>query len=94
MPFKIVAIRYKTCLTMFIQLPETIGESLLWNLSQYSYHTIYDGIHVRKTCTFDGLLQAGKQEEVRRSQIRVVRRVIEHSYHLLSLELAHKEGTV
>ena len=54
---------------------------------------IFDGIHVCKTYTFDGHLQAGKQEEVCRSQIRRVRRVIKHSYHLLCQELAHTDRT-
>ena len=54
---------------------------------------IFDDIHVRKTCTFDGHIQAGKQE-VRRSQIMRVRRVIKHSYHLLSQELAHTDRAV
>ena len=44
--------------------------------------------------TFDGRLQAGKQEEVCRSQIRGVRRVIKHSYHLLSQEFVHMDHTV
>ena len=70
LPFKIVAICYNTRLTTFIQLPETISNGLLWNRSQNSCHMIFDGIHVRKTCTSDGCLQARKQEEVHRSQIR------------------------
>ena len=35
-----------------------------------------------------------EQEEVWRSQIRGMRRVIKHSYHLLSQELAHMDCTV
>ena len=65
--FKIVAIRYNTGLTMFVQLLETISKDLLWNQSQNGCHMIFDGIHVLKTCTPDGCLQAGKQEEVHRS---------------------------
>ena len=91
--FKIVAIRYNTRSTTFVQLPETIRKGLLWNRSQNGCHTIFNGIHVRKTCTFDGRLQAGKEEEVRRSQIREVRRVTKHSYHLLSQELMHTDRT-
>ena len=56
--------------------------------------TPFDGIYVCKTCTLDGHPQAGKQEEVCRSQIRRVRRVIKHSYHLLSQELAHTDHIV
>ena len=52
-----------------VQLPETISKGLLWNWSQNGCHTIFDGIHVRKTCTFDSRLQARKQEGVYRSQI-------------------------
>ena len=33
LPFKIVAIRYNRRLTTFVQLPETISKSLLWNRS-------------------------------------------------------------
>ena len=55
---------------------------------------IFDDIQVRKTCTFDDRLQAGKQEEVHRSQIRGVRRVIKHSYLLLSQELAHTDRSM
>ena len=47
---------YNTRLTTFAQLPETISKVLLWNRSQNSCHTIFDGIHVRRTCTFDGRL--------------------------------------
>ena len=94
LPFKIVAIRYNTRLTTVVQLPEIISKGLLWNPSQNGCHAIFDGIHVRKTCIFDGHLQAGEQEEDRRSQIRGVRRVIKHSYHLLSQELAHTDRTV
>ena len=72
--FKIVAICYNTHLTTFIQLPETISKGLMWNRSQNGCHTIFDGIHVHKTCTFDGCFQVGKQEEFHRSQIREVRR--------------------
>ena len=70
LPFRIVAIRYNTRLTKFVQIPETISKGPLWNQSQKGFHTIFEGIHVRKTCTFDGRLQAGKQEEGHRSQIR------------------------
>ena len=76
---------------MFVQLPETVSKSLLWSQLQNGCHTIFDGIHDHKTCTFDGHLQAAKQEEVHRSQIRDVRRVINHSYHLLKQELAHTD---
>ena len=55
---------------------------------------IFDGIHISKTCTFDGCLQAEKEEKVCRSQIRSVTRVIKHSYNLLSHELAHTDSTV
>ena len=71
LPFKIIAIRYNTHLTTFIQLPETISKGLLWNRSQNDCHAIFDGIHVRKTWSFDGHLQVAKQEEVRKSQLRV-----------------------
>ena len=57
---KIVAISYNTGLTKFAQLPETISKGLLWNRSQNCCHTIFDGIHVHKTCTFDGRLQDDK----------------------------------
>ena len=86
--FKIVAIRYNTRLRTFVQLPETIGKGLLWNVSQNGCHTIFDGIHVRKTCTLDSRLHAEKQEKVRRNQIRGLRRVIKHNFHLLSQEFA------
>ena len=86
---KIVTILYNKCLTTFLQLPETISKSLLWNQSQNGCHMIFDGIHICKMCTFSGHLQAGNQEEVHRSQIREVRRVIKHSYHLLRQELVH-----
>ena len=64
------------------------------DLLQNGCHITFVGIHVHKTCKFDGRLQAGKQEEVRRSQIRVTRRVIKHSYHLLSQELSHTDCIV
>ena len=70
LPFKIVAIRYNTRLTMFVQLPETISKGLLWNRSLNGCHTICDGIYVRKTRTFDDRLKAEKQEDARRSQTR------------------------
>ena len=54
--FQIVAIRYNTYLSMFVQLPKTISKGLLWNRSQNNCHTIFDGIDVRKTCIFDGRL--------------------------------------
>ena len=94
LPFKIVAIRYNTCLTTFVQLPETISKGLLWNRSQNCCHTTFDGIRVCETFTFDGRLQAGKQQEILRNQIRWLRRVIKHSYHLLGQELAHTDRTV
>ena len=94
MPFKTVAVRYNTRLTIFVQLPEIFNKCLLWNRSQNGCHSIFDGIHVRKTCTFDGHLQSGKQEVVRRSQIRGVRRMIKHSYNLLSQELAQTDRSV
>ena len=94
LPLKIVTIRYNTRFSMLVQLPKTVSNDLLWNRSQNGRHTVFVGIHVRKTCTFDGRLQAGKEEEVRRSQIRSVRRVIKHSYHLLRQELAYTDSTV
>ena len=66
----------------------------MWNRSQNGCHKIFGGIHVRKTCTFDGRLQARKKEEVRWSQIRRVRRMIKQSYNFLSQELAHTDRTV
>ena len=33
---------------------------LLWNRWQNGSHTIFDSIHVRKTCTFESFLVAGK----------------------------------
>ena len=54
--FKIVAMHYNTRLTTFVQLLQTI----MWNRSQNGCHTNSDGIHVFKTCTFDGRLQVGK----------------------------------
>ena len=65
--FKIVVIRYNTRLTTFVQIPNTISKGFLWNRSQNGCHTIFDGFHVCKPRTFDVRLQAGKQEEVRRS---------------------------
>ena len=53
LPFKIVVIRYNTRLTTFVQLPETISKGLLLNRSQNGCHSIFDGIHFRKTCTFE-----------------------------------------
>ena len=38
----------------FVQLLKTISKGPLLNRSQNGCHTIFDGIHVRKTCTFDG----------------------------------------
>ena len=56
LPFKIVAICYNTHLITFAQLPETISKSLLWNRLQNGCHMIFDGIHICKTCTFNGCL--------------------------------------
>ena len=94
LPFGLVAICYNSRLTTFVQLPETISKGLLWNRSQKGCHTIFYGIHVSKTCTFDGCLQKGKEEEVSRSQMRELRRVIKLSYDLLIQELAHTDRTV
>ena len=63
MYFEIVAIPYNTCLTTFAQLPKKISKCLLWNRSQSSCQSNFDGIHVPKACTFDGRLQAENRKK-------------------------------
>ena len=70
MSFKIVAIRYNTRLTTFVQLPETISKGLLWNRTQNGSYTMFDGIHVRKTCTFDGRFLVSPFVEISRWPIQ------------------------
>ena len=69
--FKIIAILHNTLLATFINLLETVSKGLCRNRSQNRCHMFLDCRHVCKTCTFHDALQAGKQKEVRRHQIRI-----------------------
>ena len=57
-------------------------------------HTFLDCHHVCKMCAFHDALQAGKQKEVCRRQIRGVQWMIENRYTALSQELVHTDHTV
>ena len=92
--FKIIAILHNTQLATFIQLLETVSKGLFKNRSQNSCHTFFDCCHVCKTCAFHDALQAGKQKEVRRRQIRGVRWMIENRYAMLSQKLVDINRTV
>ena len=85
--FKIIAILYNTLCATFIKLLETVSKGLCRNRSQNRCHTFLDCHHFCKTCAFHDALQAGKQKEVRRRQIRGVRWMIENGYAVLSQEL-------
>ena len=89
LPFIVVAILFNTRLTKFVRLPETISKGLLCSRLQNGYHTLFDGIYIRKTHTFDGRLQAGKQERVRGRQIRNWRKRIALSAEALSWSSIH-----
>ena len=84
--FKIIAILHNTLLATFIKLLETVSKGLFRNRSQNPCHT-FDWHRVCKTCAFRDVLQAGKQKEVRRRQIRGLRWMIENRYAVLSQEL-------
>ena len=69
--FKIIVILHNTLLVTFIKLLETFSKGLWRNRSQNRCHTYLDCRHVCITCAFHDALQAGKQNEVRRCQIRI-----------------------
>jgi len=69
--FKTIAILHNTLLATFIKLLESVSKDLCRNRSQNRCHTFLDRRHVCKTCAFHDALQAGKQKEVRRRQIRI-----------------------
>jgi len=85
--FKIIVILHNTLLVTFIKLLEIVSKGLCRNRSQNRCHTFLDCRHVCKPCAFHNALQAGKQKEVRRCQIRGVRWMIENGYAALSQEL-------
>jgi hypothetical protein len=78
--FKIISILHNTLLATFKKLLETVSKGLFRNRSQTHCHMFLDCRHVCKTCAFNDTLQAGKQKEVRRRQIRGVRWMIENWY--------------
>jgi len=88
--FKIIAY---TLLATFIKLLETVSKGLCRNRSQNRCHTFLDCHHVCKTCAFHDALQAGKQKEVHRRQIRGVWWMIENGYAVLSQELVDTDST-
>jgi len=92
--FKIIAILHNTLLATFIKLLETVSKGLCRNQSQNRCHMFLDCRHVCKMCAFHDALQAGKQKEVRRCQIRGVRWMIENGYAMLSQELVDTDRTV
>jgi len=92
--FKIIAILHNILLATFIKLLETVSKGIFRNRSQNPCHTFLDCRHVCKTCTFHGALQAGKQKEVCRRQIRGVRWMIENRYAMVSQELVDTDCTV
>jgi len=92
--FKIIAVLHNTLLATIIKLQETVSKGLFRNRSQNHCHTFFDCRHNSKTCTFHDALQAAKQKEVCRRQIRGVWRMIEKRYAALSQELVHTDRTV
>ena len=69
--FKIITILHNTLLATFIKLLENVSKGLCRNRSQNRCHTVLDCRHVCKTRVFHDALQAGKQKDVRRRQIRI-----------------------
>jgi hypothetical protein len=78
--FRVIAILHNTLLATFIKLLETVSKDLFRNRTQNRCHTFLDCCHVCKICAFHDAVQAGKQKEVRRRQIRGILWMIENRY--------------